>query len=74
MRNGELKNIDLHKEHVDDSGANDLSNCIPSCQSCNSSKHIFDFETWYRKYEHFNEKRLHKIIKWLVEDYKHYKE
>ncbi len=69
---GKPKKIDLHKEHVDDNGANDLSNCIPSCQSCNSSKHTFNFETWYKDYEHFDEERYNKILKWLSEDYLKY--
>ncbi len=70
--NGKPKKIDLHKEHVDDNGANDLSNCVPSCQSCNSSKHTFDFKSWYSEYEYFNEERLHKIYDWLSEDYLKY--
>ncbi|MCM3387253.1 HNH endonuclease [Ureibacillus chungkukjangi] len=72
MWSGELKKIDLHKEHVDDERANDLSNCVPACQSCNSSKHTFDFEAWYSEYEYFSKERLDKINKWLSEDYKEY--
>lgn len=69
----ELKKIDLHKEHVDDTGANDLSNCVPACQSCNSKKWIHSFELWYTKDNNiFSEDRLSKIISWLKEDYKKY--
>ncbi len=72
MWKGELKLIDLHKEHVNHDGSNDLSNCVPSCAFCNSSKHNFEFETWYSRYEHFNEERLNKIHTWLNTDYKKY--
>lgn len=64
---------DFHKEHVDHIGANDLSNCVPSCRSCNSSKHDFELEEWYRENnqmcESFSYERFLKIIKWLTEDY-----
>ncbi len=70
---GEMKQFDLHKEHVDHTGANDLSNCIPSCQSCNSSKHDFELKDWYNKNnENFSQERLNKILKWLNDDYKKY--
>lgn len=67
---GVTKLGDFHKEHVDDEGANDLSNCVPSCKACNSSKRTFDFEEWYKKQEFFTNERFIKIIKWLKEDYK----
>lgn len=70
---GQLKKIDLHKEHVDDDGANDLSNCIPACQSCNSSKRDFKLEDWYNENNpDFTQERLDKIHKWLNDDYKKY--
>lgn len=69
---GEITNIDLHKEHVIHNGENDLSNCIPSCQSCNSSKSKNEMEIWFREKEFFTEERLQKIYKWLDEDYKLY--
>lgn len=28
-----MQKHDLHKEHVNDDGANDLSNCVPACYS-----------------------------------------
>jgi hypothetical protein len=74
--NGKLKKTDFHKEHVDHLGKNDLSNCIPSCKDCNSSKWTFTFEEWYSKenkdYNYFSQERLDKINKWLKEDYKKY--
>lgn len=62
----------LHKEHVDHLGSNDLSNCIPSCKSCNSHKSEQDMEKWYKEQEYFTQERLNKINKWLKEDYKLY--
>ncbi|KON90273.1 hypothetical protein AF332_11935 [Sporosarcina globispora] len=65
----------LHKEHVNHRGANDLSNCIPSCRICNSSKWAKDFDEFYNKDNlNFTAGRLHKIRKWLTEDYLLYKE
>lgn len=69
---GERKLGDFHKEHVDHKGANDLSNCIPSCKTCNTSKHQFIMEEWYKNNPNFNQERLNKIHKWLDEDYKLY--
>lgn len=70
---GEYKNIDLHREHVIHDGSNDLSNCVPACQSCNSSKSTYRLEEWYCEgNESFEQERLDKINKWLSEDYKIY--
>lgn len=56
----------LHKEHVDHEGSNDITNCVPSCKGCNSSKWKYSFEEWYiEKNEVFSEERLNKINKWL---------
>jgi hypothetical protein len=75
---GKLKWTDFHQEHVEDKGANDLSNCIPSCKSCNSKKNEFSLEEWYREdnvlCEVYSGERLDKIYKWLNEDYLKYKE
>lgn len=63
-------NQQLHKEHVDHEGANDLRNCVPSCKECNSKKWKYKLEDWYNEGNPvFNEKRLDKIHKWLNEDY-----
>jgi 5-methylcytosine-specific restriction endonuclease McrA len=72
---GKMRWTDLHKEHVDDDGANDLSNCIPSCQSCNSQKWNFEFEEFYNtNNENYDQERYDKIIKWLNEDYKQFQQ
>jgi len=64
---------DLHREHVDDEGANDLSNCVPACRNCNSYKWKFSLDEWYNeKNPVFNQERLEKILKWINEDYKKY--
>ncbi|MEH7116174.1 HNH endonuclease [Neobacillus vireti] len=64
---------DFHKEHVDHSGANDLSNCVPACRTCNSLKNVFELEDWYNKMnDNFDQDRLEKIHKWLNEDYLKY--
>lgn len=63
---------DLHREHVKHDGENDISNCIPSCQSCNSSKRQHDMETWFRKKSYFTEDRLTRIVNWLDNDHKKY--
>ena len=38
--------IERFFDNIDD-GKNDLSNCIPSCESCNSSKNIKTLNNWY---------------------------
>ena len=70
--NGEVRLTDFHREHVDHNGANDLSNCVPSCKTCNSSKRKLIFEEWYTKQEFYKDERLNKIYQWLTEDYKLY--
>jgi hypothetical protein len=68
---GNIQLGDFHKEHVDDEGSNDISNCIPSCKICNSSKHTSSLEEWYNEDNpNFTHERLDRIHKWLVEDYK----
>jgi hypothetical protein len=69
-RLGITKLSDFHKEHADHFGNSDLSNCIPSCRDCNSSKWKFNMEEWFRQKEFFSEERLYKINQWLNEDYK----
>lgn len=66
---------DFHKEHYNHNGANDLSNCLPSCKICNSSKWEFEFNDWYNQNNlKFSKQRLDKINKWITEDYKLFKE
>lgn len=63
----------LHKEHVKHDGANDLSNCVPSCKVCNSLKYNFDFEYWCKERSgNFSLDRFNKINRWLDHDYKLY--
>lgn len=62
----------LHKEHVDDEGYNDLRNAIPSCKRCNSSKHKFTLEEWYKKQKFFSEEKLKLIYWWISKGYKDY--
>ncbi|WP_143786577.1 MULTISPECIES: HNH endonuclease [Paenibacillus] len=70
-RNGKEIKSDLHREHVDDNGANDLSNCIPACVSCNSQKWKFGLEEWYAiENPIYSELRYKRIVKWLDSDYK----
>lgn len=71
-RDGKYINMKLHKDHVDDKGANDLRNATPACQSCNSSKHESDMEKWYRKQVFFNQGKYNKIVWWVTEGYKKY--
>lgn len=65
-------NRHLHKEHVDHLGSIFLNNCVTACYRCNSSKRTYDMQTWYRKQDFFDEKRLGKIIQWINVDCNHY--
>jgi hypothetical protein len=68
-RNGITKLGDFHREHADHEGNNDLSNCLPSCGSCNDKKWKFALDEWYNKgNKNFTQKRFDKILKWLLED------
>lgn len=64
----------LHKEHAINDGANDLSNCIPSCKICNSTKSNKDYKEWFNESnENYSNEKEIKIDKWLNEDYLIYK-
>lgn len=63
---------DFHREHLIHDGANNLSNCVPSCKSCNSSKGDFIFEDWYLVHREFSEERQNKMYDWINNDYKKY--
>ena len=70
---GVLRKEDLHKEHIDHNGSIYLDNCIPSCHTCNESKHTATLEEWYNQSKPFySDLRLMKINKWRTEDYKKY--
>lgn len=71
--NYKLYNQDFHKDHYYSDGANDLSNCVPACKSCNSEKHTKDGQDWYdSSNKKFSLKRQKKILKWLESDYKNF--
>jgi hypothetical protein len=67
-----IRREQLHKEHVEHNGYNDVRNCVPACYTCNSSKWQYDMETWYREQTFFNEDNLAKIKLWCSNEYKKY--
>lgn len=70
----ELYGKQFSRDHYINDGANDLSNCIPLCTSCNSRKWKYSFNEWYTEENiKYDELRLSKIKKWITEDYKLYK-
>ncbi|MDD2627789.1 MAG: HNH endonuclease signature motif containing protein [Clostridia bacterium] len=69
-RNGITKLGDFHKEHINHNGSNDLSNCVPSCGSCNDRKWKFLFDEWYNKENpRYSEERYNRIMQWLNNDW-----
>lgn len=59
----------IEQEHViplSKGGHYTANNIIPSCKSCNSSKHSRDFEHWYLNSPIFSEPRYLKIILYLA--------
>lgn len=63
----------LHKEHVNPEGANDLSNCVPACRICNECKWIFVLDDWYNENNpKYSKSNYNKIIWWITEGYKNY--
>lgn len=70
---GEERRSDFHKEHVDDNGLDDLSNCIPSCRNCNSKKGSCSLDEWYNQENIlWSNEMYQKIINWITADYKKY--
>lgn len=68
---GEMKWTDFHKDHVDHKGCNDITNCVPACKACNSSKHTSELKEWYNENnESFTQDRLNKIYVWLSKEVK----
>lgn len=58
----------LHQEHfvpVTSRGEYTHDNIIPACKSCNSSKGIKDFLTWYPTTNHYDKQREKKIMRFL---------
>jgi hypothetical protein len=61
----------LHKEHVIHDGRSDIKNCVPSCKSCNSSKHVKTLNQWYSVFNPiFSRERYLKIYQWIRFDSK----
>jgi len=71
-RNGKEIIMDLHREHVEDDGYNDLRNCVPSCKGCNSAKHDFIMVDWFSRQTFYDIVRYNIIILWTTEDYEQY--
>lgn len=68
-RKGKLIHMDLHKEHVNHDGSNEIDNCVPSCRRCNSQKNTLNFEMWYKnRCKYYSDERYRKIKKWINED------
>jgi hypothetical protein len=57
----------LNKEHVIWNGKSDITNCVPSCTSCNSRKHKKTIEEFliYDRNNGFTSDKLEKIYEWL---------
>ncbi|MFQ3543500.1 HNH endonuclease [Halobacillus rhizosphaerae] len=65
-----IYNQSLHKEHVIHDGENDLSNNVPACKSCNSSKWKHELDDWYASDNlNFSLERYEKILTWINIDY-----
>ena len=57
----------LHKEHVDHEGVNDITNCVPSCKQCNSGKWEYELNEWYNdKNPVYSKTRYNRIIRWIL--------
>jgi len=70
---GKIQKCDLNKEHVIDDGRNDIKNCIPSCGSCNFSKHKKTLNEFYNPTnKDYTYERYYKIYMWLRYDCKKY--
>jgi hypothetical protein len=66
---GKVVLVDFHKEHLDNDGSNEIDNCVPSCVSCNTSKHKKEFGDWYNSNNPiFSEIRYIRICNWINGD------
>ena len=64
------KELPFEQEHfiaLSKGGGYTVTNIIPSCKSCNDSKHDHDFFIWYPKYKYFSGERELKILDYLKE-------
>ena len=62
------KRVPLEQDHffpLSKNGEYTLNNIIPSCKSCNCSKHDSEFINWYPTYKFYSKKREAKILKFL---------
>lgn len=66
-----IHNQQLHMDHVDPNGANDLSNNIPACKVCNVKKRDRDVQEFFEKYGVPKEYQQN-IQNWLNGDYLEY--
>lgn len=67
------KELPLEQEHfipLSKGGEYTLNNIIPSCKSCNASKHDANFFEWYYTYKYYSKKREKAILDFL--GYKEY--
>lgn len=61
-------NVTLTMDHfipISSGGEFTVSNIVPCCYSCNSSKNKYNFFEWYSKQEFYNKQREEKILKHL---------
>ena len=57
----------LHKEHVEHEGVNDITNCVPSCKVCNGGKWESELNEWYNSENSiYSKQRYNRIVKWLM--------
>lgn len=68
----EITNQVLHKEHFDHEGANDLSNAVPACRRCNSSKWAHEVDDWYPQQNYYDDYKFVKVKQWINEEHKKY--
>lgn len=56
-----------HFKPINKGGPYTVDNIVPSCKSCNSSKHDYDFAEWYPQQPFYDPERERKILKYLRE-------